>query len=60
MDPDNPAFGAPRNMDAIFRLSGDINPVPLPAALPLFATGLAGLGLMAWRRKQKANALKVA
>jgi hypothetical protein len=28
--------------------------VPLPAALPLFATGLAGLGLLGWRRKKKA------
>jgi hypothetical protein len=30
--------------------------VPLPAALPLFATGLAGLGLLGWRRKRKAAA----
>ena len=29
-------------------------PTPLPAALPLFATGLAGLGLLGWRRKRKA------
>ena len=29
---------------------------PLPAALPLFGTGLAGLGLLAWRRKRKAAA----
>jgi hypothetical protein len=28
-------------------------PVPLPATLPLFATGLAGLGLLGWRRKRK-------
>jgi hypothetical protein len=28
--------------------------VPLPGALPLFATGLAGLGLLGWRRKRKA------
>lgn len=28
--------------------------VPLPAALPLFATVLAGGGLVAWRRKRKA------
>ena len=30
--------------------------VPLPAALPLFATGLAGLGLLGWRRKRRAAA----
>ena len=28
-------------------------PTPLPAALPLFATGLGALGLMGWRRKRK-------
>ena len=27
---------------------------PLPAALPLFATGLGALGLLGWRRKKKA------
>ena len=27
---------------------------PLPAALPLFATGIDGLGLLGWRRKRKA------
>lgn len=31
-----------------------IDPVPLPAALPLFATVLAGGGIVAWRRKRKA------
>jgi hypothetical protein len=36
-----------------FSLEGDV--VPLPAALPLFATGLAGLGLLGWRRKRKAQ-----
>jgi len=29
---------------------------PLPAALPLFATGLGGLGLLGWRRKRKNTA----
>jgi hypothetical protein len=29
---------------------------PLPAALPLFATGIGGLGLLGWRRKRKALA----
>jgi hypothetical protein len=28
---------------------------PLPAALPLFATGLGGLGLLGWRKKRKAQ-----
>ena len=31
-------------------------PVPLPAALPLFATGLGALGLLGWCRKRKAQA----
>ncbi len=30
---------------------------PLPAALPLFATGLGALGLLGWRRKKKASAI---
>jgi hypothetical protein len=29
---------------------------PLPAALPLFASGLGALGLFGWRRKKKASA----
>jgi hypothetical protein len=32
---------------------------PLPAALPLFATGLGALGLLGWRRKRK-NAAAIA
>jgi hypothetical protein len=34
----------------------DLTPVgstPLPATLPLFATGLVALGLLGWRRKRK-------
>ena len=31
-----------------------VSPVPLPATLPLFATGLGALGLLGWRRKKKA------
>ena len=30
------------------------NPVSLPAALPLFASGLGALGLLGWRRKRRA------
>jgi hypothetical protein len=35
--------------------AGDPPPTPLPAALPLFATGLGALGLLGWRRKRKAR-----
>jgi hypothetical protein len=31
--------------------------IPLPATLPLFATGLGALGLRGWRRKRKALAV---
>jgi hypothetical protein len=30
------------------------SPTPVPAALPLFATGLGAMGLLGWRRKRKA------
>jgi hypothetical protein len=30
-----------------------VSQVPLPATLPLFATGLGALGLLSWRRKRK-------
>ena len=45
-----------------FGLSGETivisnSGVPLPGALPLFATGLAALGLLGWRRKRKAQAV---
>jgi hypothetical protein len=34
----------------------ELSTVPLPAAIPLFATGLGALGLLGWRRKRKAKA----
>jgi hypothetical protein len=40
-----------------FTVGIDANATPLPAALPLFATGLGALGLLGWRRKRKAAAL---
>jgi hypothetical protein len=33
-----------------------VSPIPLPAALPLFAGGIGGLGLLGWRRKRKSHA----
>jgi hypothetical protein len=38
-------------------LPGTLSSVPLPAALPLFASGLGALGLLGWRRKRKAAAV---
>jgi hypothetical protein len=37
--------------------TADITNTPLPAALPLFATGIGGLGFLGWRRKRKAQAV---
>jgi probable HAF family extracellular repeat protein len=36
------------------------SPTPLPATLPLFATGLGALGLLGWRRKRKCHEIIVA
>ena len=48
---------APFNGDlSIVESSTQLAQTPLPAALPLFATGLAGLGLLSQRRKRKAAA----
>ena len=37
-------------------IAEEISSAPLPAALPLFASGLGGLGLFGWWRKRKAIA----
>ena len=34
-----------------------LSQIPIPAALPLFATGLAALALVKWRRKRKGEAV---
>ena len=46
------SYSATANSGAIFE---DTPPLvtPLPAALPLFASGLGALGLLGWRRKRK-------
>ena len=36
--------------------TGDVNVIPLPAALPLYGTGLAVMGFLGWRRKRKVTA----
>jgi len=47
-------FGHTANQDNAFQLNSTV--VPLPAALPLFGTGLAILGFLGWRRRRKAEA----
>ena len=44
------AFPGSRGTYSVERVS--IPPVPLPAALPLFGTGLAVMGFIGWRRKR--------
>ena len=57
----NSEFGAGLSNDSLGVNSGGgdltFTPVvPLPGALPLFATGLGALGLLGWRRKRKIRA----
>jgi len=55
-----PMSGQPGfSFDPAFAITYDLvsdGTVPLPTALPLFATGIGGLGLLGWRRKRKAQA----
>lgn len=38
----------------VFRIaSAAVDPVPIPAALPLFAAGLGAMGFLGWHRKRK-------
>ena len=50
----DPACGAGANGNLDITYNFIPAAVPLPGSLPLFATGLAALGLLAWRRKRKA------
>jgi len=40
-----------------FYVNGATAVIPLPAALPLFGTGLGILGFLGWRRRRKAQAV---
>ncbi len=49
--------GSDVNQRALFDVAqlNELNPAPVPGALPLFASGLSVLGLAGWRRRRKAN-----
>ena len=50
--------GVAFELDNVFGvISSQASTTPLPATLPLFATGLGALGLMGWRKKRKAAVL---
>jgi hypothetical protein len=49
--------GAALDFSTVTIDTGTGTATPLPAALPLFATGIGGLGLLGWRRKRKAQAV---
>ncbi len=40
-------------VDPNYQINFSLNQSPIPAALPLFATGLGAFGLLGWRRKRK-------
>ena len=51
---------SPDGLTVTYTYTPAISATPLPAALPLFATGLAGLGFTAWRRRRKQKAIEQA
>jgi len=57
----DPTFTVPDGYTLLLSpgVGNGIGEAPLPAALPLFATGLGALGLLSWRRKRKAVAAAV-
>ena len=53
----DPAYGLEDTSETYTQGIYDPSGTPLPAALPLFASGLGALGLLGWRRKRKASAV---
>ena len=51
------AYGQGFDAVTAAQYAGFISATPLPATLPLFASGFGALGLVGWRRRRKAQAL---
>ena len=52
------AISSTSSTSSLFETStGTVSQTPLPAALPLFASGLGAMGLFGWRRKRKTQAV---
>jgi hypothetical protein len=49
----DPCGGCLNPTGLLVSTDADVSPVPLPAALPLFASGVGALGLLGWRRKKR-------
>ncbi len=56
--PNTADFAQFNNENSVFQIRSEmsVSAVPIPAALPLFAGGLALMGLLGWRRKRSATA----
>ena len=50
------ANGTPEQLRVVWDGRGGANPIPLPAALPLLLSGLAGMGVVGWRKSRKSSA----
>jgi hypothetical protein len=55
VDGGNTWFSPSGSPPGALEVDGAATVTPIPAALPLFATGLGALGLLGWRRKRKAR-----
>ena len=53
----DPTSDTSNGLDNISLNLANVGATPLPAALPLFATGLGAMGLLGWRRKRKGAAV---
>jgi hypothetical protein len=49
----DPAHAIPGDSAITWSVLSEVAVVPLPAALPLFASGLGAIGLLAWRRRKR-------